>query len=494
MWKKVRLEEGEEDEGVDPVVGVEDLQAVGGGYGVSASSYKSKPKTSLRSYNPYSYSGGRSSSYNGFGLGLGAGMIVGYQLGGLHRPIGYSESSYNYNYIHKDRGYYQETPLSCVKAEAYEYLKLQSDLQEVDIEEGDEICESPTDVCFGRIHITKAEITTANSTEVIIDMRLPSTNPSIFGLTLQVKIEKGCIGNDTLEKQDESTYDTDRKCFTSSLNESSNTNGNRNGIPSRLIEALGIENDLFMNVTLQSQMETCTCKGWRPAPSSRNGLYNRRNTGYGTYRTRRTPLPRTSLYSRQYGNFYGRRSSSYNGFGLGMGAGLLIGYRFGVLSRPIGYGGFGYNYRYIHEHRSYNMDRPYTCTATNVSEFIKTMDSAQELNIDEGEIMCSLEEDVCFGKITVLEANITMADGSGTREGFEIKIEKGCGRRSEFSASNNTAKYDSSRQCWTSRVDNRTLASLGDNSTAEKAENVIPEKLIEVLGLKGKSMREASVS
>lgn len=175
-----------------------------------------------------------------------------------------------------------------------------------------------------------------------------------------------------------------------------------------------------------------------------------------------------------------------------MGAGLLVGYRFGVLSRPIGYGGYGYNYRYIHGHREYDMDRPLTCTATNVTEFLKTMDSTQELNIDEGEIKCSLEEDVCFGKISVLEANITMADGSGTREGFEIKIEKGCGRRSEFSASNDTAKYDSSRQCWTNQVNNRT-ASFGDNSTVEE-ENVIPEKLIEVLGLKGKSLREASVS
>lgn len=105
-----------------------------------------------------------------------------------------------------------------------------------------------------------------------------------------------------------------------------------------------------------------------------------------------------------------------------LGAGLLVGYRFGVLSRPIGYGGYGYNYRYIHGHREYDMDRPLTCTATNVTEFLKTMDSTQELNIDEGEIKCSLEEDVCFGKISVLEANITMADGSGTREGFEVRL------------------------------------------------------------------------
>ena len=34
-----------------------------------------------------------------------------------------------------------------------------------------------------------------------------------------------------------------------------------------------------------------------------------------------------------------------------VGAGLLIGYRFGHLSRPIGYGGSGYGYNYIHKDR-----------------------------------------------------------------------------------------------------------------------------------------------
>lgn len=95
-------------------------------------------------------------------------MLIGYGFGGLHRPFGYSHSTYNYNYIHKDRGYNQEKPFVCVKAEAYEYLKLHSDLQEINVEEGEETCESSTDLCYGRIQIIKAEITTANSSEVIV--------------------------------------------------------------------------------------------------------------------------------------------------------------------------------------------------------------------------------------------------------------------------------------------------------------------------------------
>ncbi len=109
----------------------------------------------------------------------------------------------------------------------------------------------------------------------------------------------------------------------------------------------------------------------------------RRNPGYGTYT--HNPAPRTSLYTRSYGSYSGRRSSSYNGFGLGMGknicniiviiltvyfellgVGFLFGYRFGALSRPIGYNSRGYGYNYIHKDRNYNMQKPYHCAATNV--------------------------------------------------------------------------------------------------------------------------------
>eukprot|EP00095_Tigriopus_kingsejongensis_P010693 maker-scaffold261_size233860-snap-gene-1.30 protein:Tk10693 transcript:maker-scaffold261_size233860-snap-gene-1.30-mRNA-1 annotation:"membrane protein" len=226
----------------------------------------------------------------------------------------------------------------------------------------------------------------------------------------------------------------------------------------------------------------------RQARPGATGSYTRRNAGYGTYRTQRLPLPRTSLYSRNYGNFNGRRSSSFNGFGLGMGAGLLIGFRFGVLSRPIGYGRPAYNYGYIHEHRNYDMERPFTCATTNVTEYLKTRGANQELNIDEGEKRCATSEDVCYGKITVLEANMTLADSS-EKEGFEVHIEKGCGVASKISEDFKAGpKYDSKRQCWSNLVE--TQQSGGNVS----AESIVPEKLIEVLGLKGKSIAQGSVS
>ena len=66
------------------------------------------------------------------------------------------------------------------------------------------------------------------------------------------------------------------------------------------------------------------------------------NVGYGRPSYNRRPLPRTSVYTRNaYSNGY-RRSSSYNGFGLGLGqlAGVVLldysprGFRFEIRQGP----------------------------------------------------------------------------------------------------------------------------------------------------------------
>ncbi len=55
------------------------------------------------------------------------------------------------------------------------------------------------------------------------------------------------------------------------------------------------------------------------------GSYSNRNPGYGTYKSGRTEVPRTSLLTRTHGGHYsGRRSSSFNGFGLGLGQYLQV--------------------------------------------------------------------------------------------------------------------------------------------------------------------------
>ena len=45
------------------------------------------------------------------------------------------------------------------------------------------------------------------------------------------------------------------------------------------------------------------------------------------------------------------------------------------------------------------MSRPFRCVAANVTEYIKTLAQAQELNVDEAEVACKNQDDVCYGKI-----------------------------------------------------------------------------------------------
>ena len=47
----------------------------------------------------------------------------------------------------------------------------------------------------------------------------------------------------------------------------------------------------------------------------------------------------------------------------------------------------GYGYSYIHGERNYVLDKPFRCTQTNVSEYLTTAEEAQEINIDEGEVV-----------------------------------------------------------------------------------------------------------
>ena len=51
--------------------------------------------------------------------------------------------------------------------------------------------------------------------------------------------------------------------------------------------------------------------------------------------------------------------------------------------------------------RDYDMSRPFNCVAANVTEYIKTLAQAQELNVDEAEVRCQNQDDVCFGTIEV---------------------------------------------------------------------------------------------
>ena len=143
-----------------------------------------------------------------------------------------------------------------------------------------------------------------------------------------------------------------------------------------------------------------------------------------------------------------------------MGAGLFIGYRFGLLHRPIGYGHSGYGYNYIHKDRGYKQEKPIRCMAANVSEYMKKSDiGEQEINIDEGEITCAITDNMCYGRISITEVNFTKTDNTSELQGFEVTVEKGCGIKEELDDAKGkrvkratSSVYDEERKCWTSSI------------------------------------------
>ena len=223
------------------------------------------------------------------------------------------------------------------------------------------------------------------------------------------------------------------------------------------------------------------------------GVSRTSNRGYGTHGSGWNPAPRTSLYSNNYGGYSGRRSSSYNGFGLGLGAGLLIGYGGGMLRRPIGHTDSGYGYDYIHEDRGYNTDRPLECAVAGNVEYMRSLDDLQEINMDEGEKTCSMEEDVCFGMIEVVTVRFVLSDNAtsvgdeSSREGFVVKIEKGCAKRNELEMEHGQkGSYSSDRKCW--------IGHLRENTTVDVSSPLVDKELIESMGLNPGDVGSAGVS
>ncbi len=81
----------------------------------------------------------------------------------------------------------------------------------------------------------------------------------------------------------------------------------------------GNKKSIYMHISfLKLIMTKCVHVFFR---SSARSSYSKRNPGYGTHRSTRIEAPRTSLLTRTHGGRYysGRRSSSYNGFGMGLG-------------------------------------------------------------------------------------------------------------------------------------------------------------------------------
>ncbi|XP_023320958.1 keratin, type II cytoskeletal 5 isoform X2 [Eurytemora carolleeae] len=173
------------------------------------------------------------------------------------------------------------------------------------------------------------------------------------------------------------------------------------------------------------------------------------NSGrYGGAINRGAPRFTGSNYG--YNAGYGRSTSS-GGFGLGLGGGLLLGYTAGRLSSP-GYGyGYGHSRPVSRNQNSYDRTRPISCYEGELDSEIVT-----DMDLDETATTCSVETDVCFGRVTLQVMNATYENGTVEVKGF-LQVSKGCGKRQEFESEFGTkGTFNSRTQCFVTNIYNST--------------------------------------
>ncbi|CAB4070330.1 unnamed protein product [Lepeophtheirus salmonis] len=153
------------------------------------------------------------------------------------------------------------------------------------------------------------------------------------------------------------------------------------------------------------------------------------------------------------GGYEGRKTSSLTGFEMGLGTGLTIGYGPNASGlkkpKPI---------KLPHEHQEdFDINHPATCTKAKSTNYLKDKDQRGAFDIDESTVDCevknNMNESSCFGKISIVEVNLTTASPSVS--GYEIKITKGCGDKDlmEMELRAQSYRYDTLRRCWVSPIE-----------------------------------------
>lgn len=150
-----------------------------------------------------------------------------------------------------------------------------------------------------------------------------------------------------------------------------------------------------------------------------------------------------------------------NGFGFGLGLGMVVGYRNGFLARPLGH----HTYVDVHSKENYNKrkDGYLECAVANTTVYVTNNINVQDVESQEDARLCNFWEDVCYGKLTIAEVNVTLSHGS-IMDLIEIKIQKGCGSSSAFNSTKISSKmgnYNEERKCWTTSVQSE-FATLTD--------------------------------
>ena len=86
----------------------------------------------------------------------------------------------------------------------------------------------------------------------------------------------------------------------------------------------------------------------------------------------------------------------------------------------------------------------------------------QDVESQEGSKICDVDQDTCYGSLTVTGVNLTLVDDSIV-ELLEIQIKKGCAKSNDLPLQANAGTYNEDRRCWTTQVHQDNKAQLFNN-------------------------------
>ena len=113
-----------------------------------------------------------------------------------------------------------------------------------------------------------------------------------------------------------------------------------------------------------------------------------------------------------------------------------------------------HNYRQQHMNQSYHRrpDGLLECIVSDTTIYVRQMSAAQDVESQEDIKFCNSIQNVCFGRITIANVNLSISDGT-QMDLLEVRIEKGCGIKEEMLNDTLTdGDFSIERQCWTSSI------------------------------------------
>lgn len=164
---------------------------------------------------------------------------------------------------------------------------------------------------------------------------------------------------------------------------------------------------------------------------------------------------------------------------------MFVGYRLGFLARPR-----FISYNSQHQNGKYHQreDGLIECAVADTVTYVKHQSDVQDVESEESVRLCSSIEDICYGKLTIANVNLTVSDDEQI-DLLEVHIEKGCASRN---STDFLGDFDPDRQCWTTPIQQNSTF-FNDQGSSLSFDNQIIFDFSTNKGLKSELDLDASV-